>query len=70
MLGEFVREAAVLLVIFVPLDWWRPKTSDPNFLWQVGEISLGLLCLGMFLEYVSLGANRAKRDLEGGIDGE
>jgi hypothetical protein len=69
MVGEFVREAAVLLLIFVPLEWWKPNGSDPNFLWRVVEISLVSLCLGMILEYVSLGANRAKRDLEGS-DGE
>jgi hypothetical protein len=70
MLGEFAREVAVLLLVFVPLDWWRPNVSDPNLLWHVGEATFGLLAFGMLLEYVSLGAIRAKQDLEGNRDGE
>jgi len=67
MLGDFFRELAVLFLVFVPLEWWKPNVNvgNPNFLWHVGEVTIVLLLAGLVAEYVSLGACRAKRDLEG-----
>jgi hypothetical protein len=51
MIGEFLREIAVLLVVFVPLD----AAFNPGTLrwWQIASISmlaLGVGYLGMWLE--------------------
>lgn len=66
MFGEFLREIAVLFLVFVPLEWWKPQLAqgNPNFLWHVGEVTVVLLVTGIIAEYVALGAIRAKRDLE------
>lgn len=56
MFGEFLREAAVLVAVFLPLEWLiRPPQSLP--FWEVfGKISfyaflmLGLLALGIAVE--------------------
>ena len=67
MVGEFCREAAVLLVVFVPLELWRPIPGSPlqgNW-WGLATATVSLLGIGMFLEGVALLAHRFKRDLEG-----
>lgn len=68
MLGEFFREAAVLLVIFVPLELWKPSSGAFNSgaMWHAAEGSLLLLGIGIFLEFAALFAHRIKRDLEVG----
>jgi hypothetical protein len=54
MIGEFFREAAVLLVVFVPLELWKPTSgvigSVP--MWQVLIGCFFLLFAGIFLESV------------------
>jgi hypothetical protein len=71
MVGEFLREAAVLLVIFVPLEFWKAQNGVVNtgLLWHVGEGTVILFVLGVVAEYASIGAIRIKRDLEGNING-
>lgn len=66
MVGEFFREAAVLLVIFVPLELWKSQSGQVNFnlMMHVGGVSLIILVFGIFLEWGSLLATRIKRDLE------
>ena len=64
MVGEFFREGAVLLAIFVPLELWKPQGADFKFLLYVGAVSLFVLFVGMMLEWVSLLATRIKADLE------
>jgi hypothetical protein len=67
MIGDFFREFAVLLALFVPLEMWKPQ-SGLDFsavVWHVGEATVALMAVGMFLEYLSLTFFRIKRDLEG-----
>lgn len=71
MVGEFAREAAVLLLIFVPLEIWKPQSGEP-FSGNWGFLLVGvalLLAIGMALELLSMGAFRLKRNLEGTDDG-
>lgn len=71
MVGEFAREAAVLLLIFVPLEIWKPQSGVP-FSGDWGLLLTGvalLLVFGMALELLSMGAFRLKRNLEGTDDG-
>jgi len=51
MLGEFLREAAVLLVIFVPLEWLR-RDERHGLLWWLGAmlLSISLLVAGIWIE--------------------
>jgi hypothetical protein len=67
MLGDFFRELAVLVVLFVPLEFWKPQPGvDFNtVIWHVGEGTVGLMAAGMFLEYIAMTFFRIKRDLEG-----
>lgn len=67
MLGEFFRELAVLLVIFVPLELWKPQQGGVDFptMVHVGEGTLLFLAVGMSLEFLSIALIRIKRDLEG-----
>ena len=49
MIGEFCREMAVLILVFVPLDLYRSQISS----WTVKVAilgSVGLLALGMGIE--------------------
>jgi hypothetical protein len=65
MLGEFLRECAALIVVFVPLEVW--KSQEPpslNLLWHVGELSSILFGFGVVCEYVSLFLSSLKGDLE------
>lgn len=66
MIGEFFRDAAVLLVIFVPLDLWKPGTAA-NWL-QLSLATVVLMGVGMVCEYVAVFANRFKCDLQEGGD--
>jgi hypothetical protein len=66
MLGEFFREAAVLLVIFVPLELWKPSSGyfNASNMIHVAEGTVVLLIVGIALEFLSILAHRIKRDLE------
>jgi hypothetical protein len=70
MVGEFAREAAVLLLIFVPLEIWKPQLGAPFGSWGflLSGVAL-LLVFGMALELLAMGAFRLKRNLEGTDDG-
>lgn len=51
MLGEFFREAAVLVLIFYPLEMARSNGSLPLlFVFLVGVGSIVLLLMGIVLE--------------------
>jgi hypothetical protein len=67
MIGAFFRELAVLVVLFVPLEAWKAPQGGINssLLWHTGEGGIALLVVGIVCEYIALGADRAKRDLEG-----
>lgn len=70
MLGDFCREASVLLVVFIPLELWWRQPSSPGSPAQANWLGLGtaitvLFGIGVILEFVSITALRLKRDLEG-----
>jgi hypothetical protein len=68
MIGEFSREAAVLLLIFVPLEVWRPHSPsimDGHWGFLITGTAL-LLVFGIVLEIVALGFLRIKRNVEEG----
>lgn len=71
MCGEFARDAAVLLLIFVPLDMWKPQLGTPfSGHWGLLLVVVALvLGLGMILELLAMAAFRLKRNLEGTDDG-
>ncbi len=56
MIGEFLREAAVLVAVFLPLEWLLRPPQSLTFWEAFGKISmyvflmLGLLALGMVVE--------------------
>jgi hypothetical protein len=53
MIGEFLREAAVLVLVFVPLELNRPGHQIPAR-WYFGIVKFGLFLLlgGIFLERI------------------
>ena len=59
MLGEFLREAAVLVIVFYPLDLFKHPDKDhpPTVtVHQTFELSLLLLACGIVLEKIDFGA--------------
>jgi hypothetical protein len=65
MVGEFLRECAALVVIFVPLELWKePHGLNSDLVWHVGEASAAAFVFGLVFEYVSVIAIRVKGDLE------
>ena len=72
MVGEFFREGAVLLMVFVPLELWRSQSGAINFplIIHVAGVSLFVLGVGMCLEWASLLAARIRRDLEASYAGK
>lgn len=64
MLSEYVREASVLALVFIPLDLWKHSEITTLRLANLVALSLVVLGGGMFLQYVSLLCERVKRHLE------
>lgn len=63
MLGDFLREAAVLVIVFYPLDRYFSLSSspsqrlpDPVPVRRIIELSVLLLVTGMLLERVNFGS--------------
>jgi len=54
MFGDFLREAAVLTAVFLPMDWILVEKNDLTwrFIWNTAGLSLGLLVLGIVIEKV------------------
>jgi hypothetical protein len=52
MVGDFLREAAVLVLVFFPLDWVMSPTRTLTWPWLTGALlaSSLLLFLGIVLE--------------------
>lgn len=50
MLGDFLREAAVLILVFYPLEQYLRGNLDWGTLGWAGAIALLLLWYGMILE--------------------
>lgn len=61
LLGDFLREAAVLVIVFFPLDsYFRSANGattqvDQGHLKWVAELSAGLLVAGIMLEKIDFG---------------
>jgi len=68
--GEFARDAAVLLLIFVPLEWWRPSQANFHWGWLLTGVGV-LLGGGLILELIAVGSLRLRKNLEeiNGTDG-
>lgn len=66
-LGEFSREAAVLLLVFVPLELWKPQGNDPftGQWWLLLTGTAVLLAFGMLLELIAIALLRVKKNMEG-----
>jgi hypothetical protein len=66
MVGEFLREVAVLLMVFVPLELWKQQGGTVNYqlMAYVTGASLLIFVFGMFLEWMHLLLCRVKRNLE------
>jgi hypothetical protein len=66
MFGEFLREVASLVFIFVPLERWHdPSISHPTLLELAAGAAIATFVIGACFEYVALVAYRFKRDLGG-----
>jgi hypothetical protein len=53
MIGEFLREAAVLVLVFVPLELNKPGHQMPiRWYFSIVGFSLCLLVSGIFLERI------------------
>jgi general stress protein CsbA len=50
MLGEFLREAAVLVLVFVPLEFYKSGFVHPFWIIGVVVFSLAVLTGGIALE--------------------
>lgn len=52
MLGEFLRETGVLVLVFFPLDWAMSPTRPLNWKWLAAALFVSglLLFLGILLE--------------------
>ena len=57
LLGDFLREAAVLVIVFFPLEsYFKPvNAADQVPLRRVVELSAGLLAAGIMLEKIDFG---------------
>ena len=51
MSGHFVRDIAVLVLVFVPLDVWRHEEVTGNRLILLGIVSLIVFGLGLVLQW-------------------
>lgn len=54
MFGEFLREAAVLTAVFLPMDWILVEKNAVSwtFVWVAAGLSTRLLAAGVVLEKV------------------
>ncbi len=59
--GHYLREIAVLILVFVPLDFWKHQEITTLRLFGVGAISLLVLFCGMVCEWTSYGVKRGKK---------
>lgn len=55
MIGDFLRECAALIVVFVPLELWHDQaTRTADFVWHVAEACFVSFAVGVIFEYLSL----------------
>jgi len=55
--GEFLREAAVLVLVFLPLDLWKDQVTWPRAA-GVLFVSALLFCWGLGCEFTSIVVKR------------
>lgn len=58
--GEYLREVAVLILVFFPLDLWKHEEITAERITWVVLASLGIFALGMVCEWTSYGVKRGK----------
>ena len=58
--GEYFREMAVLIVVFIPLDLWKHEEITALRIINVLLASAGLFMIGMVCEWTSYGVKRGK----------
>jgi hypothetical protein len=55
--GDFLRELAVLLLVFIPIDYWKVGLSWPRF-YAVFGASAGIFGFGLMCEYAAIAVKR------------
>lgn len=58
--GDYFREMAVLVVVFMPLDLWKHEEITAARIVMVVAGSIGLFVVGMICEWTSYGVRRGK----------
>lgn len=58
--GDYFREMAVLVVVFIPLDLWKHEEITSVRVVLVIAGSIGLFVVGMICEWTSYGVKRGK----------
>jgi hypothetical protein len=58
--GHYLREIAVLIVVFIPLDLWKHEEITGLRLVEVIVLSFVTLLAGMVFEWTSCGVKRGK----------
>ena len=61
MWGHYLREIAVLVVVFVPVDYWKHDEITTARLVGVFGVSILILLCGMACEWTSYGVKRGKQ---------
>lgn len=62
--GHYLREIAVLVVVFFPLDFWKHDQITVMRMSGVIAASILILLFGMVCEWTSYGVKRGKRAWE------
>lgn len=62
--GDYFREMAVLIVVFIPLDLWKQTDITGMRILEVLGVSFGLFWIGMVLEWSSYGVKRGRKAWE------
>ena len=62
--GEYFREMAVLIVVFIPIDLWLHTGMTGLRIFYVAVASLGLFTVGMGCEWTYRGVKRGRRAWE------
>lgn len=58
--GEYLRDAAVLVMVFIPLDLWKDSGITVGRTLSVIGLSAGIFLAGMLCEWTSYGVKRGK----------
>lgn len=64
MFGHYLREVAVLVVVFFPLDFWKHSEITVPKMVGVFAASILVLLIGMACEWTSYGVKRGKQAWE------